>query len=127
MYLAISMAYDEDLADRIRRLLKAEKGLSEMAMFGGLAFLLGGNIAVVVPSQAGLLVRVGADGAEDALERPHAVIAQMGERVMNGWIMVEPAGYADSDELAAWVERGVECARALPPKRAGKRGETTGS
>ena len=72
MYLAISMAYDEDLADRIRRLLKAEKGLSEVAMFGGLAFLLGGNIAVVVPSQAGLLVRVGADGAEDALERPHA-------------------------------------------------------
>ena len=127
MYVAISMAYDEDLADRIRRLLKAEKGLSEMAMFGGLAFLLGGNIAVVVPSQAGLLVRVGADGAEDALERPHAAIAQMGERVMSGWIMVEPAGYADSDELAAWVERGVECARALPPKRAGKRGETTGS
>jgi len=98
-----------------------------MAMFGGLAFLLGGNIAVVVPSQAGLLVRVGADGAEDALERPHAAIAQMGERVMNRWIMVEPAGYADSDELAAWVERGVEWASALPPKGAGKRGEKTGS
>ena len=118
MYLAISMAYDEDLADRIRRLLKAEKGLSEMAMFGGLAFLLGGNIAVVVPSQAGLLVRVGADGAEDALERPHAAIAQMGERVMNGWIMVEPGGIRGFGR-AGRVGRARRRVRPRPAPEAG--------
>ena len=114
------MAYDEDLASQVRELLAPQSGLSEMAMFGGLAFMLDGNIAVVVPSQEGLLVRVGADGAEDALARPHAAVAHMGERLMKGWIMVEPAGYADSDELAAWVERGVACARALPPKKNGR-------
>jgi hypothetical protein len=120
------MAYDEDLADRIRRLLRAEEGLSEMVMFGGLAFLLGGNIAVVVRSRGGLLVRVGADAAEDALEHPHAAIARMGDRVMNGWITVEPGGYADSDGLAAWVKRGVGFAQALPPRRTGTREQTTG-
>jgi TfoX N-terminal domain len=110
------MAYDEDLAHRVRELLIDEEGLSEKAMFGGLAFLLDGNMSVGLSSRGGLMVRLGADATEDALERPHTRIFDMGARPMKGWIVVDPAGLKTKRQLAVWVRRGVEFARTLPPK-----------
>jgi hypothetical protein len=87
------MAYDEDLAERIREQLTAEPGLTERAMFGGLAFLLDGNVAVGL-SGGELMVRVGADGSGDALARPHARPFDMTGRPMKGWILVVPRASA---------------------------------
>jgi hypothetical protein len=110
------MAYDEDLAHRIRALLAEEDGLSEMAMFGGLAFLLHGNISVGISSGGELMVRVGVDAMEKALARPHTRIFDLGRRPMNGWILVAAEGLKTSRQLSAWVRRGVEFARTLSPK-----------
>jgi TfoX/Sxy family transcriptional regulator of competence genes len=109
------MPYDEALAGRVRDQLAGQPELTEKKMFGGVAFMLGGNLAVGVRGED-LMVRVGAEGAEAALERPHARRSFMGEREMKGWILVAPAGVADDDELAAWVRRGADHARSLPPK-----------
>jgi TfoX/Sxy family transcriptional regulator of competence genes len=109
------MAYDDALADRVRDRLAGESGVREKAMFGGLAFLVGGNMSVGVRGDE-LMVRVGPEGAEAALEQPHARQSSMGERVMKGWIMVAPEGVRGDDELDGWVRRGVEFARSLPPK-----------
>ena len=110
------MAYDEDLANRVRELLAPEHAISEMQMFGGLAFLLHGNMSVAVSSQGGLLVRVGPQESAAAAERPHASVMQMGNRRMTGWIRVAPEGVRTKRELSVWVRRGVGFARTLPPK-----------
>ncbi len=110
------MAYDEHLAERVRDLLAAEDGVSEQRMFGGLSFLIGGNLAVAVSSRGGLLVRVGQDGFDAALERPGATPMEMGGRLMKGWVFVDPAELAGKRRLGAWVARGVRFARSLPPK-----------
>ena len=115
------MAYDEDLANRVRELLGDERGVSEMPMFGGLAFLLAGNMSVAVSSQGGLLVRAGPQDSEAAAKRAHASPMQMGKRRMNGWIRVAPEGVRTKRDLSAWVGRGVGFARTLPPKGAGGR------
>lgn len=107
------MAYDEALADRVRGQLAGESGVTAKAMFGGLAFLLGGNMAVGIRGEE-LMVRVGPDGVDDALAQPHARQSYMGERPMKGWILVAPEGHA---QLGDWVRRGVAFARSLPPKR----------
>jgi hypothetical protein len=112
------MAYDEDLANRVRELLGDERGISEMPMFGGLAFLLAGNMSVAVSSQGGLLVRVGPHDSEAAAKRSHASPMQMGKRRMNGWIRVAPEGVTTKRDLSAWVDRGVDFTRTLPPKGA---------
>ena len=109
------MAYDEELADRVRDRLAGESGLEEKAMFGGLAFLLDGNMSVGIRG-ADLMVRVGADRTEAVLARPHARQSYMGERPMKGWILVAPDGLAGDADLAAWVQEGVGYARSLPPK-----------
>jgi TfoX/Sxy family transcriptional regulator of competence genes len=109
------MAYDEALADRVRARLADEPGVEEKAMFGGLAFLLDGNMSVGVRG-TDLMVRAGADGTPAALARPHARRSYMGERVMQGWILVAPDGLATDADLAAWVDTGVGFARSLPPK-----------
>jgi TfoX/Sxy family transcriptional regulator of competence genes len=110
------MAYDEELADRVRAQLPAGEAITEKRMFGGLAFMLGGNMAVGVRGD-GLLVRVGPDGAQDALAQPHASIPVMGSRAMSsGWIAVDAAGVATDPAVAAWIQRGVSFARTLPPK-----------
>jgi TfoX/Sxy family transcriptional regulator of competence genes len=109
------MAYDEELAHRVRELVGEEDGLSEQRMFGGLAFLLDGNMAVAV-STRGLLVRVGADAAEEALARPGATEMKMGQRVMQGWILVDPSTLETKRQLGTWVRRGVGFARTLAPK-----------
>ena len=110
------MADDEDLAHRVRELLAGEDGLSEVRMFGGLAFLLGGNISVAVSSRGGLLVRVGPDAHAAALSRPHTEAPIMGGRTMRGWIRVSADGLSSRRQLRSWVQRGAAVARSLPPK-----------
>jgi TfoX/Sxy family transcriptional regulator of competence genes len=110
------MAYDEDLANRIRELIAMEAGLTERKMFGGLAFLIDGNMSVGVSGQGGLMVRV--DPAEtDALaEKPHARPFEMRGRAMQGWLRVDAEGVGTKRQLEPWVRRGVAYARSLPPK-----------
>jgi TfoX/Sxy family transcriptional regulator of competence genes len=110
------MAYDEDLAHRIRELLADEDGVTEKAMFGGLAFLVGGNMAVGISNTAELMVRVGPDATDDALSRPHARLFDMSGRPMKGWILVAPEGFETKRQLGAWVDRGMRFARTLPAK-----------
>ena len=110
------MAYDELLAERVRGVLSSEDGRGEMEMFGGIAFLLDGNMSVAVSSRGGLMVRVGPDGADEALARPHAGVVEMGSRRMKGWVLVDPAGLETDADLASWVRVGVDFARSLPPK-----------
>ena len=106
------MAYDEELAARIRELVSGEAGVTEKKMFGGLAFLVGGNMAVSASGQGGLLVRVDPDESEALVASSDARPMEMRGREMPGWLRVDPP----DDELAAWVERGVAFARSLPPK-----------
>ena len=110
------MAYDEDLANRIRALLAGEKSITEKKMFGGLAFLMSGNMCVSASGRGGLLVRIEPDDTGEATSRPHAAVMKMRGRSMPGWIFVAPEGVNGSRELAAWVKRGVTFARTLPPK-----------
>ncbi|MFI4991530.1 MAG: TfoX/Sxy family protein [Solirubrobacterales bacterium] len=110
------MAYDEDLANRIRELLAGEDGVTEMSMFGGLAFLLGGNMAVAASGQGGLLVRVDPAQGERLLSSPHASAMVMRGREMKGWLRVDAAGLRTKRALEPWVRRGVAFARSLPPK-----------
>jgi hypothetical protein len=110
------MAYDEELAHRVRELLADEHGLSEMRMFGGLAFLLNGNMSVAVSGQGGLMVRVHPDATAEALSRPHTREFVMRGRAMAGWIRVDVEGVATKRRLGAWVARGVAFARTLPAK-----------
>jgi TfoX/Sxy family transcriptional regulator of competence genes len=109
------MAYDEELAHRVRELLGEEDRLSEQRMFGGLAFLLNGNMAVAV-STRGLLVRVGPDAADEALAKPGARPMEMRGRSPRGWIMVDPETLPTKRQLAAWVRRGARFAGTLAPK-----------
>jgi TfoX/Sxy family transcriptional regulator of competence genes len=110
------MAYDEDLANRIRELLAGEDGVTEMSMFGGLAFLLGGNMAVAASGQGGLLVRGDPERAEELLSSPHVSAMVMRGRPMKGWLRVEADGVRTKRALEPWVRRGVAFARSLPPK-----------
>jgi len=110
------MAYDEALAQRIRDLLAAEDGVSEMRMFGGLAFLIGGNMAVAASGQGGLMVRVDPEQTEALLAEPHAQRFEMRGREMAGWLRVDAEGVGTREELEPWVRRGVAYARSLPAK-----------
>lgn len=108
------MAYDEALAERIRALTGTERGLSEMKMFGGLAFLVNGNMAVAASGQGGLLVRVDPDESDELVRTTNAELMEMRGRSMPGWLRVEPR---NDQDVQAWVERGVAYARSLPPKK----------
>jgi len=110
------MAYDEELANRVRELIAAEEGLTEVRMFGGLSFLLNGHMSVAVSSRGGILVRVGPDHDAEALARPHASSPAMAGRQMKGWVRVAPEGLRTKRQLAPWVARGVDFAGGLPPK-----------
>ncbi len=111
------MAYDEDLADRIRELVGGEPGVSEQKMFGGLAFLIGGHMAVAASGKGGIMVRVDpADGA-DLLAGAHVEPMVMRGRELAGWLRVSADGIRTERELQTWVARGVTFARTLPPKR----------
>jgi TfoX/Sxy family transcriptional regulator of competence genes len=110
------MAYDEELAHRIRELLGDERGVSEMSMFGGLAFLLHGNMAVAVSSKGGLMLRCDPADMETALARPHTGPMVMRGRPARGWLRVDAGGVRTKRQLEPWVRRGVAFARSLPPK-----------
>jgi TfoX/Sxy family transcriptional regulator of competence genes len=111
------VAYDEDLANRIRELLAGEAGVTEKKMFGGLAFLVGGNMAVSASGQGGLMVRVAPEDTDALLEKPHARPFEMRGRSMDGWLRVDDEGVRTKRGLEPWVRRGVAYARSLPPKR----------
>ncbi|PWN02896.1 RNA methyltransferase [Nocardioides silvaticus] len=111
------MAYDEVLAARIRDLVGGEPLLTEQRMFGGLAFLIGGNMAVAASSTGGILVRVDRDEGERLVATTPAYPMEMRGREMSGWLRVEPADVASDAALAEWVRRGVTFASALPPKQ----------
>ncbi len=111
------MAYDEDLANRIRELVGAEEGATEMQMFGGLAFLIAGHMAVAASGQGGLLLRVDPDQTEELASKPHAEPFEMRGREMKGWLRVDTDGIRTKRQLERWVSRGVAYARSLPPKR----------
>jgi hypothetical protein len=110
------MAYDVDVADRLREILAAEPDLVEMPMFGGLAFLLAGHMAVTASSKGGLLVRVDPARAADLLADPRASRMVMGGREMDGWLRVDIDARAADDDLQRWVDLGVGYVRTLPPK-----------
>jgi len=112
------MAYDEDLANRIRELIGSSPLLSEQKMFGGLAFLIGGNMAVAASGQGGLLVRVDPSVSERLLATTAAELMEMGGRKMGGWLRVAPEHIKTKRDLSRWTERGVSYARSLPPKPA---------
>jgi TfoX/Sxy family transcriptional regulator of competence genes len=110
------MAYDEDLANRVRELIGVESGLTEKKMFGGLAFLINGNMSVGVSGQGGLMVRVDPAETDALLARPHARAFEMRGREMQGWLRVDSEGVRTKRQLEPWVRGGVTYARSLPPK-----------
>ena len=110
------MAYDEDLADRIRELVAGEPRLTEQKMFGGLAFLIGGNMAVAASGQGGILVRVDPEASGKLVSTTKAKPMVMRGRSMDGWLRVDAKDVREKRQLAAWVKRGVTYARSLPPK-----------
>ena len=111
------MAYDEDFANRIRELMAGEAGVTEKKMFGGLAFLIGGNMAVAASGRGGLMVRVAPEETEKLVAKPHASPMVMRGREMQGWLRVDEGGVRTKRQLEPWVRRGVTYARSLPPKR----------
>ena len=110
------MPYDEDLAERIRELTAGETGLTEKKMFGGLAFLIGGNMAVAASGQGGILVRVDPEQSDELVATTPAEPMEMRGRQMAGWLRVQRADVADEAALAEWVERGSVYAESLPAK-----------
>ena len=110
------MAFDEGLATHVRVLVADEEGLAEKKMFGGLAMLLHGNMAVGVHGD-GLLVRADPADQDALLAEPDARVLDRTGRPMKGWLVVDPPGCAEDDDLRRWVARGVDSARRLPPKR----------
>jgi hypothetical protein len=109
------MAYDAGLATRVRETVAGEPGLVEKKMFGGLAFMIDGNLAVGIVGDD-LMARVGPNAYEAALTRPHARPFDMTGRPMTGWVLVDAAGLEDDRAYEEWVRDGVAFARSLPAK-----------
>lgn len=110
------MAYQEELADRIRELLGGERRLTEKEMFGGLGFLIGGNMAIAASGQGGLMVRVDPAQSEKLVATSNARPMEMRGRQMQGWLRVDTEDVPTKRQLARWVRIGAEYARSLPPK-----------
>ena len=111
------MAYDEQLAERIRELTAGRRDLTEKKMFGGLAFLVGGNMAVAASGQGGLMVRVDPAESDALVASTPARLVEMRGKQMRGWLRVDSADLKTKSQLAAWVERGTAYAGSLPGKR----------
>jgi TfoX/Sxy family transcriptional regulator of competence genes len=111
------VAYDEELADRIRELLSSEADVTEQRMFGGLAFLIRGNMAVAASGQGGVLVRVDPATSDKLVATTPAVPMEMQGRAMRGWLRVDDSGVRTKRQLASWVKRGATYARSLPAKK----------
>ncbi len=111
------MAYDEELAERVREVLAGEPGVAEKKMFGGLGFMLDGHMAVAAAGQGGLMVRVDPDDGHHLVDRDHVEPMEMRGRVMTGWLLVAAPALADDDAMREWVGRGAAYVRTLPAKR----------
>jgi TfoX/Sxy family transcriptional regulator of competence genes len=111
------VAYDEEVADRIRELVAGEPHLTEKKMFGGLAFLIGGNMAIAASGQGGVLVRVDPAESDTLVAKTDARVFEMRGRSMKGWLRVDPKHLGTKRQLAKWVELGTAYARSLPAKR----------
>jgi TfoX N-terminal domain len=110
------MAYDEQLADRVREIIHIRPGVVEKKMFGGLGFMIGGNWAVGVMRSNQMVVRIEPDEVDEAIRRPHVSnFGRPGSKPMKGFVVVEPEAL-DEDEFAFWVERGADRAASMPPK-----------
>jgi TfoX/Sxy family transcriptional regulator of competence genes len=110
------MAYDQELADRVREHIEHEPGITEKRMFGGLAFLINGNMAVSASSKGGLLLRIDPAETESLLGEPRARPFEMRGREMNGWLHIDANASMTETELEQWIARGVNYARSLPSK-----------
>jgi TfoX N-terminal domain len=109
------MAYDEALADRVRTVLSVREGLSERKMFGGIGFMIGGNMACGVHGEE-LIVRLDPNESERALAEPHVRVFDITGRPMKGWILVGPEALETDEDLAGWVDAGADFAALLQPK-----------
>jgi hypothetical protein len=110
------MAYDLELAERIRRLIGSDPDLTEKKMFGGLAFLIGGNMAIAASGQGGAMIRVAPEESATLIATTSADLVEMRGRAMPGWLRVSSDDLRTDDQLGPWVERGTGYARSLPPK-----------
>jgi hypothetical protein len=110
------MAYDHELANRIREVVQGERGLTEKAMFGGLAFLIDGNMAASASGQGGMLLRIDPAKTDSLVSEPHVRRFQMRGREMDGWLRVDTEAIDTDADLRRWVKHGVTYARSLPPK-----------
>jgi TfoX/Sxy family transcriptional regulator of competence genes len=110
------MAYDEELAARVRAALAGEPGVTEQKMFGGLAFLIGGNMGVAASGQGGLLLRVGPEESDGLVAASPARPFEMRGRQMRGWLRLDADAVRTQQELETWVQRGATYARSLPAK-----------
>jgi len=115
--MMLRMADDEDLANRIRELIAGDPDVTEKRMFGGLAFLVGGNMSVAAGGRGGLLVRVDPEDTDALVTKPHAGPFEMRGRALQGWLRVDADGVRTKRQLEPWVRRGVAYARSLSPKR----------
>lgn len=113
------MAYDKDLANRIRELLADEQGVTEKRMFGGLAFLIGGKMSVAASGRGGLMVRIDPSESDALVKKKHCERMVMRGREMDGWLRVAAEGVRTKRQLEPWVKRGVGNARSLPAKVSG--------
>jgi TfoX N-terminal domain len=110
------VAYDEELADRIRALLATDHDVAEKKMFGGLAFLIGGHMSVSASGQGGLLLRCDPEETDALISQPHVGRFEMRGRAMDGWLRVDAEAVKTREELERWVKVCVDYARSLPPK-----------
>lgn len=111
------MAYDDDLANRIRELIAGDADVTEKKMFGGLVFLVRGNMSIGASGQGGLMVRVDPQDTDALLTQPHTRPFEMRGRELQGWLRVDAGGLRTQRQLDPWVRRGIAYARSLPPKR----------
>jgi hypothetical protein len=111
------VAYDQELADRIRLLIGDDPRPIEKKMFGGLAFLIGGHMAITASRQGGIMVHVSPEECETLIATAGAVQVEMRGRTMPGWVRVSSDELGDDDQLKPWIERGLGYARSLPPKQ----------
>jgi hypothetical protein len=111
------VAYDTELADRIRFVIGTGPGITEKKMFGGLAFLIGGNLAISASGQGGALVRVDPADTDALIATANATLAVMGGRPRRGWLRVSSEDLDSDEQLTEWIERAVGYTRSLPPKR----------
>jgi len=108
------MAYDEETAGRVRKLLSRRPNVTEKKMMGGLCFMVAGRMCCSVSGRGGLLVRVGAEAQQSMLGEPHVLPMAMGERIMKGFVRVAPEGYATEGALKTWIKRGLDFVATMP-------------